>query len=170
MEKQSEVSVGKKEYDKLVDFIPSVLSYVETFEKFCLIIDECTVENERSEIDLIKCGFSSNTKKKLFSLYLYCIGADINLKKMDQKFPFRGPIGYGNSCMDYFFANSKIFRLQAVLNDATGSVKSTSHKGPGYCYVLDRFPSSCFLGQVTELFFCLYVEFFSSSVYALFDC
>ena len=37
----------KKEYDNLVDFIPSVLSYEETFKKTCIIIDECTVENER---------------------------------------------------------------------------------------------------------------------------
>ena len=41
----------KKEYDNMVDFIPSVLSYVETFKKTCIIIDECTVENERSEIE-----------------------------------------------------------------------------------------------------------------------
>ena len=41
----------KEEYDKLVDFIPSVLSYVETFKKTCIIIDECTVENKRSEIE-----------------------------------------------------------------------------------------------------------------------
>ena len=41
----------KEEYDKLVDFIPSVLSYVATFKKTCIIIDECTVENERSEIE-----------------------------------------------------------------------------------------------------------------------
>ena len=41
----------KKVYDNLVDFIPSVLSYVETFKKICIIIDECTVENERSEIE-----------------------------------------------------------------------------------------------------------------------
>ena len=37
--------------ENLVDFIPSVLSYVETFKKTCIIIDECTVENERSEIE-----------------------------------------------------------------------------------------------------------------------
>ena len=41
----------KEEYDKLVDFIPSVLSYGKTFEKTCIIIDECTVENEGSEIE-----------------------------------------------------------------------------------------------------------------------
>ena len=58
---------------------------------------------------------------------------------MDQKFPFGDLIGYGNSSMDYFFTNSKIFRLHAVLHDAAGFVKSTTYKGPGYCYVLSRF-------------------------------
>ena len=56
--------------------------------------------------------------------------------------------------MDYFFANSKIFRFHAILHDAAGSVNSTTYKGPGYCYVLPRFPSSCFLGHVTGLIFC----------------
>ena len=77
---------------------------------------------------------------------------------MDEKFPFGGLIGYGNSCMDYCFANSKIFRLHAVLRDAAGSVESTTYKGLGYCYVLPRFPSSCILGHVTGMFFCLYVK------------
>ena len=106
--------------------------------------------------DLIKHDFSSNTKRKNYFLCT-CIVLDpnINLKEMDQKFPFGGLIGYGNSCMDYFFANSKIFRLHAILHDAAGSVNSTTYKGPGYCYVLPRFPSSCFLGHVTGLIFCL---------------
>ena len=30
----------KEEYDKLIDFYPSILSYVETFKKSCIIIDE----------------------------------------------------------------------------------------------------------------------------------
>ena len=48
---------------------------------------------------------------------------------MDQKFSFGGLIGYGNSCKDYFFANSKILRLHAILADSAGSVKSTTKKG-----------------------------------------
>ena len=51
-----------------------------------------------------------------------------------------------------FFANSKIFRLHAIKNDAAGSVKSTTYKRPGYCYILPIFPNSCFLGHVTRLF------------------
>ena len=35
--------------------------------------------------------------------------------------------------MNYFFANSKIFRLHAILHDSAGTVKSTTQKGPGYC-------------------------------------
>ena len=121
--------------------------------------------------EIIKQDFSSNTKRKnLFLCTCIVLDPDINLKEMDQKFPFGGLIGYGNSCMDYFFAKSKIFRLHAILHDSAGSVKSTTTKGPGFCYVAPSLPSSCFLGHVTGLFFCLYVHVFASSVYALFDC
>ena len=39
------------QYDKLVDFKPSLLSNVERFKKTCIIIDELAVENEHSEIE-----------------------------------------------------------------------------------------------------------------------
>ena len=98
--------------------------------------------------------FSSNTKRKNYFLCT-CIVLEpnISLKEMDQKFPFGGLIGCGNSCIDYVFANSKFFRLHAILHDAAGSVISTTHEGPGFCYDLTRF--LCFLGHVTGLFFCL---------------
>ena len=72
---------------------------------------------------LNKHDFSSNTKRKNYFLCT-CIVLDpkINLKEMDHKFPFGGLLGYGNSCMDYFFANSKISRLHAkksILNLAS---------------------------------------------------
>ena len=66
--------------------------------------------------------------------------------------------------MDYFFAKSKIFSLYAFLHDLAGSVKSTTHREPGYCYFLLRFPSSCFLGPVTEFFFCVYTKVFNLTV------
>ena len=58
--------------------------------------------------DLIKHDFSSNTKRKNYFLCT-CIVLDpnINLKEMDQKFPFGGLIGYGNSCMDCFLQIQK---------------------------------------------------------------
>ena len=31
--------------------LPSLLGYIETFKKSCIIIDECTVVNERIEIE-----------------------------------------------------------------------------------------------------------------------
>ena len=86
------------------------------------------------------------------------------------KISFGSLIGYENSVWITCFANSKIFRLHAILHDAVESVKSTTNKGPGYCYVLPRFPSSCFLGHVTELLFCLDFKIFASTFYALFNC
>ena len=81
MEEQSEFSVGKKEYDNLVDVIPSFLSYVETFKKICIIIDECTVEND---------FFIKYKKKKLLSLYLYCFGPKHKFERNGPKISFWG--------------------------------------------------------------------------------
>ena len=62
-------------------------------------------ENLRN-FDLIKHDFSSNTKRKNYSLCTSIVlDPNINLKEIDQKFPFGVVIGYGNFCMDYFFAN-----------------------------------------------------------------
>ena len=120
--------------------------------------------------EIIKQEFTSNTKKNLFPCTLFVLDRDINLKEMDQKLPFGGLNGNENSCMEYFFAKSKMFRLHAILHDCAGSVKTITIKGPGYCYVAPSLPSSRFLGHVMELFFCLYVNIFASSVFALFDC
>ena len=79
--------------------------------------------------EIIKQDFSSNTKrKKLFLCTCFVLDPDINLKELDQKFSFGGLIRYRNSCMDYFFAKSKIFRLHAILHDSAGYVKSTTKK------------------------------------------
>ena len=45
------LQLQREEYDKILDMLPSLLGYVETFKKSCIIIDECTVENERKEIE-----------------------------------------------------------------------------------------------------------------------
>ena len=60
---------------------------------------------------------------------------------MYQKFEFDGLIGYGNSCLDSVFRYSKVFRLNAILHDAAGAVRSHSGKSPGYCYMIGRGPS-----------------------------
>ena len=41
----------------------------------------------------------------------------MKMEEMDLNFPFRRLIENRNSCLDYFLANSKIFRLHAVLRD-----------------------------------------------------
>ena len=45
------LQLQREEYDKLLDMLPSLLGYVETFKKSCIIIHECAVENERTEIE-----------------------------------------------------------------------------------------------------------------------
>ena len=72
-------------------------------------------------------------EKISFFVPIFFLDPNINLKKIDQIFSFGDIIGYGNSCIGYFFANSKIFSFHAFLHDGAGSVKSTTYKGPGYC-------------------------------------
>ena len=87
----------KEEFDKLVDFIPSVLSYIETFKKTCIIIDECTVENYIQKLievlryfDLIKYDFSSNKKEKTTFFVPVFFGPEHKLEKNGIKILFWG--------------------------------------------------------------------------------
>ena len=45
------LQVQREENDKLLDMLPSLQGYEETFKKSCIIIDEWNVENERTEIE-----------------------------------------------------------------------------------------------------------------------
>ena len=47
--------------------------------------------------------------------------------------------------MDFFSQTPKWFRLQAILHYSTGSVKLTTKKGPGFCYVAPSLPVRAFL-------------------------
>ena len=51
MENNQSLQLQREEYDKLLDMLPSLLGYVETFQKSCIFVDKCTVENERTEIE-----------------------------------------------------------------------------------------------------------------------
>ena len=84
---------------------------------------------------------------------------------MDQKFPFGGLIGYGNSYLDSLLCYSKVFRLHAILHDAAGAVRSHTGKGPGYCYMIGQGRNSCLLNDVTGLLFCLQVKLFLPSIF-----
>ena len=84
---------------------------------------------------------------------------------MDQKFKFGGTIGYGDTYMEFLIRHVKMFRLHAILHDAAGAVRAHSVKGPGYRYKIGQGPSSCLLGHMTGLLFCLYLKVFLLSIF-----
>ena len=103
--------------------------------------------------------FPNNEKRKNCFLAACKIwDQNINLEEIDQNFPHGGLIGFCNSILDFFLARSKVFRLHAILHDSAGAVKATTNQGPGYCYMLPQFPSSCLLGHITGLFFCIFIK------------
>ena len=115
--------------------------------------------------------FPTNEKRKNCFLAACKIWyRNVDLDEIDQKFPHGGRIGYGNSLLDFFLARSKIFRLHAILHDSAGAVKTTTDEGPGYCYMLPQLPSSCLLGHITGLFFCLYIKVCHPHIFKILDC
>ena len=82
--------------------------------------------------------FPNNEKQKNCFLAACKIwDQNINLEEIDQNFPHRGLIGYGNSFLDFFLARSKVFRLHAILHDSAGAVKATTNQ--------DRVIVTCYL-------------------------
>ena len=111
-------------------------------------------------------SFEQNSvRKNLFLSACFCWDSGISSREMDQKFKFGGLIGYGNSCLDSLFRYFKVFRLNAILDDAAGAARSQSGKGPGYCYMIGRGLNSCLLGHLTGLLFCLHVKLFLLSIF-----
>ena len=114
----------------------------------------------------LKISFEHNSvQKNLFLSACFCWDSRFSLCEMDQKFPFGGLIGYGNSYLDSALRCSKVIRLHAIMYDAAGAVRLQTGKGPGYCYVIGRGPKTCLLGDVTGLLFCLYVKLFLPSIF-----
>ena len=64
----------------------------------------------------------NNVRIKLFLSACFCWDSRLSLREMDQKHKFGGTIGYGNSYLELFFRQFKIFRLHAILHDAARSV------------------------------------------------
>ena len=94
-------------------------------------------------------------RRNLFLSAGFCWDSRICFCEMDQKFQFGGTIGYGDSYLEFLYRHFKVFRLHTILHDAVGAVRAHSGKGPGYCYMIGRGPTSCLLGRVTGLLFCL---------------
>ena len=107
----------------------------------------------------------NSVSKNLFSSACFCWDSGLSLRDMNQNFKFGGLIGYGNSYLDSVFRYSKVFRLNAILHDAAGAVRSHSGKGPGYCYMIGRGPNSSLFCHVTGLLFYLYVKLFLPSIF-----
>ena len=101
-------------------------------------------------------SFQKNSVRKNLSLNAcFCWDSRFSLRAMDQKFKFGGTIGNGESYLEFLFRHFKVFRLHAKLHDAAGAVRAHSGKRPGYRYMIGRGPTSCLLGHVTGLLFCL---------------
>ena len=118
----------------------------------------------------LKMSFENNSvRKNLFLSACFCWDSRLSFSEMDQKIKFGGTIGYGDSYLEFLFRHFKVFRLHAVLHDAAGAVRVDSGKGPGYCYMIGRGPTSCLLGHVTGILFCLYVKLFLPSIFNSID-
>ena len=80
-------------------------------------------------------------------------------------FEFNATIGYSDSYLESLFLQFKVFRLHAMLHDAAVEERAHSSKTPDYCYMVERGLTSCLLGYVTGLVFCLYVKLFLPSIF-----
>ena len=89
----------------------------------------------------------------------------IYLRGIDQKFNFGGTLGHRDLYLEFLFRLFKVFRLQAILHDAAGTVRAHSDKGSGYCYMTARGSNSCLFGPVNGLLFCLYVKLFLPPIF-----
>ena len=118
----------------------------------------------------LKVSFEHNSVRKNLCLSAsFCWNSGLSLREMDRKFKFGGLIVFGNSYLDSAFRYSKVFRLHAILHDVAGVVRSHTGKGPGYGYMIGRGPTSCLLGQVFGLLFCLYGKLFVPSIFISVD-
>ena len=178
--KDTETELKLTENEKFLAKRVYLLSYVDILYKRWIVLDETTVHKlnklrqewmfsfQLSFSDCtyprLKISFKHNgVRKNLFLSACFCWGSGLFLRKMDYKSDIGGLIVYGNSYLDSAFRYSKVFRLHTILHDAAGAVRTHSGKGPGYCYMIRRRPSSCLLGHVTGLLFCLYVKLFLPS-------
>ena len=113
-----------------------------------------------------KFSFEHNSARKNFFLSaFFCWDSRLPLPELNQKFKFGEPLVLGTRTWEFLFRHMKVFRLHAILHDASGAVRAHSGKGPGYCYMIGRGPNSCLLGHVSGLLFCRYVKHFLPSIF-----
>lgn len=93
-----------------------------------------------------------------------------NLDFINETCPHGGLIGIGDSYLEGILKHFKLFRLHAALHDACGYMKSVHSSGPGYSYVVPCKFSSCFIGHITGLGFCIYLRVNNPNLYHALQC
>ena len=120
----------------------------------------------------VKKHFEDNTERKNFFLAVcYFHDPIVDLKLINEKAPFGGIIGIGDSKLEKVFGKFKIFKLHAVLHDAAGFMKTNYSMGPGYVYFSNQFSrlNSCLLGHVSGIIYCIYLSIVYKKVYESFN-
>ena len=73
-----------------------------------------------------KMSFEHNSvRKNLFLSACFFLDSRLSLREMDQKLEPGGTIGFGDSYLVFLFRHLKVFRLHAILHDATWSSAGT---------------------------------------------
>ena len=135
------------------------------------MINALILEQIHENFQQVKNEYSQNgARKNYFLATCSVLDPDIDLKFTNEDAEYGGIIGIGNSHLDKYLKQFKLFRLHAVLHDATGYVKDYSGEGPGYVYAIPCPINSCFLGHVTGLLFCSYIKHFKRQLYHSLQC
>ena len=109
----------------------------------------------------------NENRKNYFLATCYHIENNIDLEFVDYSCPFGGLIGINNSCLDPLLKRFKVFRLHAILHDACGYMKNIRGLEPGYSYIIPCQISSCFIGHISGILFCVYLKLFKRSIFNL---
>ena len=83
---------------------------------------------------------------------------NIDLQNASKLCPHCGLFEINNSSWEDRLKNSNFVRLHSVLHDAAGFVQYNSEIGPGYTYNLQCPINNCYLGHVSGIFFCYFLD------------
>ena len=89
----------------------------------------------------VKKTYPENSDRRIYflatySLFFFSFKNDINYDVAIKFRPYGGLICIGNSSLDKYLNDSKIFQLHAILQNAAGFVHELYNPGPTYCYML----------------------------------
>ena len=72
--------------------------------------------------------YKNSVRKNLFLSACHSLDEIISLHEIDQKVPFGGLIGYGDSHLDKIFRFFKVFGQHEILHDVAGAIICTTAK------------------------------------------